>query len=1280
MTTAAEPTLRMLPLDQLRDRSRFIRVPHVPMFDAHPKISEQKPEVTVDDLRLILANINRRIVENDVCPLVIAGHTCDPGPSCREEDQPEVLGYAVNWTLGEFKGKPTLFADMYIEREMYRIARKLRFRSVERHISDDPERNFIDYVAMLASPPQRDLGILTYGREIEGVVRYGRAFPNAFAKGNKEHRKRKDRRYKDETHINHDQLKSMVREYLKKMRQRKPAEPDPGAIEPKEKPGKLNSINPASDRVETPKTRKAKYANGDDLDPGLGNRPTRPGPTAGVMDNVKSTFGNMKKAKVVGPGSPASAPAPRSNPSARFPRSNPSALFPKAPEPSNPRQVTVNTGDSFTVGGRTYHVAGFDSGAGKIHFKNPETGMTRTATHAEFQDAMRLGRLAHTPAARSLPAPPPQAALQAPAAPSRGMHPVDHPSQQTRGMSIIDGPQPGGQGQPTPVAPVSPAARRPTRSAPPPPKSGVSLASAPPVEPGPIEAHPEPPVPVGPAPGVLEPQILYEGGGSGGGPMPYESLEPQILYEGGGPVPYVAPKPQAVPADRPAAVAAPKVRSGKPPKLDRPATNPLRPTHVVPSAGPGGPMVAASRPRDVYGIPHQSLLQDLADGDKLPAIFRKTQPKVTHISRSVPNGAGMSWPNRPQAQPDAAPAPGLNPSDPLPASSPPGSVPDSDPATEPRDASPAAAPPRDPRQVIVGQKHPGPATEAAKVSLRNKKARRSLNLGPSAGEALRGLMTGVTGRFGDWWYQHAKTPLWKGRPDQIGNQPFIAGSVGAHRHWQGGGVEPNLYPGYGTPSVRSAHGGFAKAATAGNAPRHGAPPPKKAPALNAPEPTANPFTDHLAAAYAAHADRFGEQAKSPHRKAKVVQAADLLASMEAKNAIDPREFQELHSLHADFVRAEGREPTPAQLVQEYAAQKQAKSNPQAAPPPSTAPQQGQPAPQAQASPEPAPQPKRKPPAPRLETGGQIMTQREREQHIKDAVLAAQSLGMRHKDAVELINAAASQGHFKDLNDLVYKAFSNKPKPSGAPAGAPPPQSRAEPPQEQSVQDGSREPEDRPMPDWLGKERDKLANESDRLGMSDKIEDMAASRMTANEIARKLGVDQNYVLAVQSNRGIPSMDQKDDFDAWLKSRESKAAPPGPQPQDAQSREWWHSPPVEDRPEPNTQGAPPPGSTEPGESPGKDPYIRNLERLYAAHANRGRKGPKGPASQDTVVRAANALAKRQRVDTVDPQDFQDLHRLSGAIFREKGLEPTPSQLLSAWIKGKSKTSGHKPVAVA
>jgi len=90
-----------------------------------------------------------------------------------------------------------------------------------------------------------------------------------------------------------------------------------------------------------------------------------------------------------------------------------------------------------------------------------------------------------------------------------------------------------------------------------------------------------------------------------------------------------------------------------------------------------------------------------------------------------------------------------------------------------------------------------------------------------------------------------------------------------------------------------------------------------------------------------------------------------------------------------------------------------------------------------------------------------------------------------------------------------------------------------------------------IPDWLRQDLDRLVARADQMGVSDRIEELAAQRLPARQIVDVLMPEvkditdvrelQTMVRAVRQKRGIPSLDEPAEFEAWLQGRK---ATPGP----------------------------------------------------------------------------------------------------------------------------------------
>lgn len=145
---------------------------------------------------------------------------------------------------------------------------------------------------------------------------------------------------------------------------------------------------------------------------------------------------------------------------------------------------------------------------------------------------------------------------------------------------------------------------------------------------------------------------------------------------------------------------------------------------------------------------------------------------------------------------------------------------------------------------------------------------------------------------------------------------------------------------------------------------------------------------------------------------------------------------------------------------------------------------------------------------------------------------------RLPDGVSLPNNPAIE--VQQTKDGTFFRFN----PAAAKVQAPPPAQAAQPPAQPAAQSAAPPPSPpaAPAPSWLNDNIDVLNSEAENAGIADKVEQLAASRLTAKQIAQQLGVDQNLVIAVRAKRGIPSMDDKQSFEAWLAGRNAPPASP------------------------------------------------------------------------------------------------------------------------------------------
>ena len=154
-------------LPDLYDSDKYVRIERAPLFNPHVrhvrrngKVVEE--EVTSEQLATIAANSQRRFEAGDP-GLLFVGHT-NTDKKVPEKHQPPLIGYVGNFQLGQFRGKPTIIADFFVERPETDKLKQFPRRSIEifGKLSDD---GYIDAVALLKRAPELDLGIVTYQSE-----------------------------------------------------------------------------------------------------------------------------------------------------------------------------------------------------------------------------------------------------------------------------------------------------------------------------------------------------------------------------------------------------------------------------------------------------------------------------------------------------------------------------------------------------------------------------------------------------------------------------------------------------------------------------------------------------------------------------------------------------------------------------------------------------------------------------------------------------------------------------------------------------------------------------------------------------------------------------------------------------------------------------------------------------------------------------------------------------------------------------------------------------------
>ncbi len=101
------------------------------------------------------------------------------------------------------------------------------------------------------------------------------------------------------------------------------------------------------------------------------------------------------------------------------------------------------------------------------------------------------------------------------------------------------------------------------------------------------------------------------------------------------------------------------------------------------------------------------------------------------------------------------------------------------------------------------------------------------------------------------------------------------------------------------------------------------------------------------------------------------------------------------------------------------------------------------------------------------------------------------------------------------------------------------------------QSGTVSPAGKPIPEWVQSEINSNFATAERMGLTGRIENMAAQRMTARQIASSLEQDmpdrdlierEQLVRSVRSKMGIPSMEDQVEFDSWLSRHAEGTIPP------------------------------------------------------------------------------------------------------------------------------------------
>ncbi len=194
MPTATDTAERSLPAHasphpllttaDLHDPARFKTMAHIPLLDEHS--DPDKGTITPKILETIARNSNALNDSGDH-PALQIGHTSRKVtivvvrpdgskivlPATPEHAQPDVVGYLSHFTVEPYNGKHCLYGDYHVHHEHADKVKQFPWRSVERVAppedgnddGEDSDKHVVDRVALLKSPPERSLGIISYERD-----------------------------------------------------------------------------------------------------------------------------------------------------------------------------------------------------------------------------------------------------------------------------------------------------------------------------------------------------------------------------------------------------------------------------------------------------------------------------------------------------------------------------------------------------------------------------------------------------------------------------------------------------------------------------------------------------------------------------------------------------------------------------------------------------------------------------------------------------------------------------------------------------------------------------------------------------------------------------------------------------------------------------------------------------------------------------------------------------------------------------------------------------------
>ncbi len=169
MSAATAIKARITP-PKLSDTRLYVCLPGVAILDVHCRNAVDESGNSIESycgeeqLAVLAKNSQARADRGDY-GLVRVGHIDVKLPNHRERDQPEIIGYIPRYYMGSKDDGAVILADIYIEKDHTDDIRKFPRRSPEIFGKTNPD-GFIDALALLNRPPERDLGLVTFAKEL----------------------------------------------------------------------------------------------------------------------------------------------------------------------------------------------------------------------------------------------------------------------------------------------------------------------------------------------------------------------------------------------------------------------------------------------------------------------------------------------------------------------------------------------------------------------------------------------------------------------------------------------------------------------------------------------------------------------------------------------------------------------------------------------------------------------------------------------------------------------------------------------------------------------------------------------------------------------------------------------------------------------------------------------------------------------------------------------------------------------------------------------------------